>query len=219
MWSCLGSVYLLQAKSQSHAWRKSLPGQQLLSTCCLYCFLTAGDRQQWQCLSSADGTECPFKPAAAEGSGAETSRAVANQSCREKQLLTNGACNCLFSPFASFPCPPSLALCFSPGYSISSFLQMLHPECKNIPEPNLLPGQLSHGAVGVKDGKVQWISMAFESVSTTIYPCDSFWGVSPALSAVIPLICSHNLVFGPHSTDATSQVAGSGCVRHSWLLP
>ncbi|PIO24238.1 hypothetical protein AB205_0180650 [Aquarana catesbeiana] len=51
------------------------------------------------------------------------------------------------------------------GYSISSFLQMLHPECKNIPEPNLLPGQLSHGAVGVKDGKVQWISMAFESTT------------------------------------------------------
>lgn len=42
---------------------------------------------------------------------------------------------------------------------------MLHPECKNIPEPNLLPGQLSHGAVGVKDGKVQWISMAFESTT------------------------------------------------------
>lgn len=51
------------------------------------------------------------------------------------------------------------------GYSISSFLQMLHPECKELPEPNLLPGQLSHGAVGVKEGRVQWISMAFESVS------------------------------------------------------
>lgn len=50
------------------------------------------------------------------------------------------------------------------GYSISSFLQMLHPECKELPEPNLLPGQLSHGAVGVKEGRVQWISMAFESV-------------------------------------------------------
>lgn len=42
---------------------------------------------------------------------------------------------------------------------------MLHPECKELPEPNLLPGQLSHGAVGVKEGRVQWISMAFESVS------------------------------------------------------
>ncbi|EPY87639.1 hypothetical protein CB1_000232003 [Camelus ferus] len=49
------------------------------------------------------------------------------------------------------------------SYSISSFLQMLHPECKELPEPHLLPGQLSHGAVGVKDGRVQWISMAFES--------------------------------------------------------
>ncbi|KAK4809920.1 hypothetical protein QYF61_023407 [Mycteria americana] len=58
---------------------------------------------------------------------------------------------------------PGGAQCLPSGYSISSFLQMLHPECKNIPEPNLLPGQLSHGAVGVKDGKVQWISMAFES--------------------------------------------------------
>lgn len=57
--------------------------------------------------------------------------------------------------------------CLSPpaGYSISSFLQMLHPECRELPEPNLLPGQLSHGAVGVKEGRVQWISMAFESVS------------------------------------------------------
>ncbi|XP_040182256.1 protein dispatched homolog 3 [Rana temporaria] len=60
---------------------------------------------------------------------------------------------------------PGGAQCLPSGYSISSFLQMLHPECKNIPEPNLLPGQLSHGAVGVKDGKVQWISMAFESTT------------------------------------------------------
>ncbi|XP_053307790.1 protein dispatched homolog 3 [Spea bombifrons] len=57
------------------------------------------------------------------------------------------------------------AQCLPSGYSISSFLQMLHPECTNIPEPNLLPGQLSHGAVGVKEGKVQWISMAFESTT------------------------------------------------------
>ncbi|XP_028922531.1 protein dispatched homolog 3 [Ornithorhynchus anatinus] len=60
---------------------------------------------------------------------------------------------------------PGGAQCLPSGYSISSFLQMLHPECKNIPEPNLLPGQLSHGAVGVKEGKVQWISMAFESTT------------------------------------------------------
>ncbi|KAL8198300.1 UNVERIFIED_CONTAM: Protein dispatched 3, partial [Gekko kuhli] len=60
---------------------------------------------------------------------------------------------------------PGGAQCLPSGYSISSFLQRLHPECKNLPEPNLLPGQLSHGAVGVKDGKVQWISMAFESTT------------------------------------------------------
>lgn len=62
------------------------------------------------------------------------------------------------------PCPLPLRPLLA-GYSISSFLQMLHPECKELPEPNLLPGQLSHGAVGVKEGRVQWISMAFESVS------------------------------------------------------
>uniref|UniRef100_H3AV32 Dispatched RND transporter family member 3 n=2 Tax=Latimeria chalumnae TaxID=7897 RepID=H3AV32_LATCH len=57
------------------------------------------------------------------------------------------------------------AQCLPSGYSISSFLQMLHPECKDIPEPNLLPGQLSHGVVGLKEGKIQWISMAFESTT------------------------------------------------------
>ncbi|XP_059494060.1 protein dispatched homolog 3 isoform X1 [Stegostoma tigrinum] len=60
---------------------------------------------------------------------------------------------------------PGGAQCLPSGYSVSTFVQMLHPECKSIPEPNLLPGQLSHGAVGVKDGKVQWISMAFESTT------------------------------------------------------
>lgn len=64
-----------------------------------------------------------------------------------------------------FSCCGLLLLFLPTGYSISSFLQMLHPECKELPEPNLLPGQLSHGAVGVKEGRVQWISMAFESVS------------------------------------------------------
>ncbi|XP_072607306.1 protein dispatched homolog 3 isoform X4 [Vulpes vulpes] len=58
---------------------------------------------------------------------------------------------------------PGGAQCLPSGYSTSSFLQMLHPECRELPEPNLLPGQLSHGAVGVKEGRVQWISMAFES--------------------------------------------------------
>ncbi|XP_055438295.1 protein dispatched homolog 3 [Bubalus kerabau] len=60
---------------------------------------------------------------------------------------------------------PGGAQCLPSGYSISSFLHMLHPECKELPEPHLLPGQLSHGAVGVKDGRVQWISMAFESTT------------------------------------------------------
>ncbi|KAF6108249.1 dispatched RND transporter family member 3 [Phyllostomus discolor] len=60
---------------------------------------------------------------------------------------------------------PGGAQCLPSGYSISSFLQMLHPECRELPEPNLLPGQLSHGAVGVKEGRVQWISMAFESTT------------------------------------------------------
>ncbi|XP_004741555.1 protein dispatched homolog 3 [Mustela putorius furo] len=60
---------------------------------------------------------------------------------------------------------PGGAQCLPSGYSTSSFLQMLHPECKELPEPNLLPGQLSHGAVGVREGRVQWISMAFESTT------------------------------------------------------
>ncbi|XP_027437920.2 protein dispatched homolog 3 isoform X2 [Zalophus californianus] len=60
---------------------------------------------------------------------------------------------------------PGGAQCLPSGYGTSSFLQMLHPECKELPEPNLLPGQLSHGAVGVKEGRVQWISMAFESTT------------------------------------------------------
>ena len=75
------------------------------------------------------------------------------------------------------------------GYSISSFLHMLHLECKGLPEPHLLPGQLSHGAVGVKDGRVQWISMAFESVSPG--QTNRTQGSVPACqSAVSPLISS-----------------------------
>lgn len=158
-----------------------------------------------------------FVATAAESCDAKTSRALANQSDKGKQLQTDGSCNSLgnlilgcwlgfFHPlapicFLSLLCLPSLALSFSPGYSISSFLQMLHPECKNIPEPNLLPGQLSHGAVGVKDGKVQWISMAFESVSTghyllTLSSVSSwyFWEFISALSALATSVCSHNLV-------------------------
>ncbi|XP_058160400.1 protein dispatched homolog 3 isoform X2 [Dasypus novemcinctus] len=60
---------------------------------------------------------------------------------------------------------PGGAQCLPSGYSISAFLQMLHPECKALPEPNLLPGQLSHGAVGVQEGRVHWVSMAFESTT------------------------------------------------------
>lgn len=52
----------------------------------------------------------------------------------------------------------------SPGNKLSSILPLLHPDCHSLPEPNLLPGQLSHGAVGMIGGKVCWISMAFESV-------------------------------------------------------
>jgi len=122
-------------------------------------------------------------PSQAENFDPENSSAFTSQSCKGKQPLTYAACSLLvlfpFVPMCSLSlslsCPPLLALSFSPGYSISSFLQMLHPECKNIPEPNLLPGQLSHGAVGVKDGKVQWISMAFESVSITICPWDTLF--------------------------------------------
>lgn len=51
------------------------------------------------------------------------------------------------------------------GKKLSSVLPLLHPECHSLPEPNLLPGQLSHGAVGIHGGKVRWLSMAFESVS------------------------------------------------------
>lgn len=53
----------------------------------------------------------------------------------------------------------------SSGNKLSSVLPLLHPECHSLPEPNLLPGQLSHGAVGIHGGKVRWLSMAFESVS------------------------------------------------------
>lgn len=56
-------------------------------------------------------------------------------------------------------------LWFLPGNKLSSILPLLHPECHSLPEPNLLPGQLSHGAVGMHGGKVRWLSMAFESVS------------------------------------------------------
>lgn len=65
----------------------------------------------------------------------------------------------------------------SPGEKLSSVLPLLHPECHSLPEANLLPGQLSHGAAGIRGGKVRWLAMAFESVS-----CFSFiFSVLPVL--------------------------------------
>lgn len=63
--------------------------------------------------------------------------------------------------------PPCTFSSFPSGNSLTSILPLLHPECQSLPEPNLLPGQLSHGAVGMQGGRVHWISMAFESVSLT----------------------------------------------------
>uniref|UniRef100_A0A3B5A024 Dispatched RND transporter family member 3 n=1 Tax=Stegastes partitus TaxID=144197 RepID=A0A3B5A024_9TELE len=59
---------------------------------------------------------------------------------------------------------PGGAQCL-PSNKLSSILPLLHPECHSLPEPNLLPGQLSHGAVGMHGGKVRWLSMAFESTT------------------------------------------------------
>nr|XP_020450240.1 protein dispatched homolog 3 isoform X2 [Monopterus albus] len=58
---------------------------------------------------------------------------------------------------------PGGAQCLPSGNKLSSVLPLLHPECHSLPEPNLLPGQHSHGAVGMHGGKVRWLSMAFES--------------------------------------------------------
>nr|XP_023657533.1 protein dispatched homolog 3-like [Paramormyrops kingsleyae] len=55
-------------------------------------------------------------------------------------------------------------VCLS-GNSLSSLLPLLHPNCQGLPQPNLLPGQLSHGAVGMQGGTVRWLSMAFESTT------------------------------------------------------
>ncbi|XP_028270386.1 protein dispatched homolog 3 [Parambassis ranga] len=60
---------------------------------------------------------------------------------------------------------PGGAQCLPSGNKLSSILPLLHPECHSLPEPNLLPGQLSHGAVGIHGGKVRWLSMAFESTT------------------------------------------------------
>ncbi|XP_035020956.1 protein dispatched homolog 3 isoform X2 [Hippoglossus stenolepis] len=60
---------------------------------------------------------------------------------------------------------PGGAQCLPSGNKLSSILPLLHPDCHSLPEPNLLPGQLSHGAVGMHGGKVRWLSMAFESTT------------------------------------------------------
>ncbi|XP_061116560.1 protein dispatched homolog 3 isoform X2 [Conger conger] len=60
---------------------------------------------------------------------------------------------------------PGGAQCLPSGNSLSSLLPLLHPECQSLPQPNLLPGQLSHGAVGMQGGTVRWLSMAFESTT------------------------------------------------------
>ncbi|XP_056135997.1 protein dispatched homolog 3 [Lampris incognitus] len=60
---------------------------------------------------------------------------------------------------------PGGAQCLPSGDKLSSILPLLHPECRSLPEPNLLPGQLSHGAVGIHRGRVRWLSMAFESTT------------------------------------------------------
>ncbi|XP_061762057.1 protein dispatched homolog 3 [Nerophis ophidion] len=60
---------------------------------------------------------------------------------------------------------PGGAQCLPSGNKLSSVLPLVHPECHSLPEPNLLPGQLSHGAAGMHAGKVRWLSMAFESTT------------------------------------------------------
>ncbi|XP_071259393.1 protein dispatched homolog 3-like isoform X2 [Salvelinus alpinus] len=60
---------------------------------------------------------------------------------------------------------PGGAQCLPSGNKLSFILPLLHPDCHSLPEPNLLPGQLSHGAVGTHGGRVRWLSMAFESTT------------------------------------------------------
>uniref|UniRef100_A0A674ASI3 Dispatched RND transporter family member 3 n=1 Tax=Salmo trutta TaxID=8032 RepID=A0A674ASI3_SALTR len=60
---------------------------------------------------------------------------------------------------------PGGAQCLPSGNKLSSILPLLHPDCHSLPEPNLLPGQLSHGVVGTHGGRVSWLSMAFESTT------------------------------------------------------
>lgn len=112
------------------------------------------------------------------------------------------------------PHPDHLSPLLPAGYSTSSFLQMLHPECKELPEPNLLPGQLSHGAVGVKEGRVQWISMAFESVSSP-WPAGHSAECSPHICHLIPHPwpeCQHQVSNQSHLTTGHCPFSDVGCL-------
>ena len=77
-----------------------------------------------------------------------------------------------------------------PGNKLSSILPLLHPECQALPEPNLLPGQLSHGAVGMRHGKVLWLSMAFESVST---PFSAQYTIHTQYIVLLKYICINGI--------------------------
>lgn len=79
--------------------------------------------------------------------------------------FSTGSLSLILSLLLFYSHPPCHFASFDLGNSLTSILPLLHPECQSLPEPNLLPGQLSHGAVGMQGGRVQWISMAFESVS------------------------------------------------------
>nr|XP_032817859.1 protein dispatched homolog 3 [Petromyzon marinus] len=60
---------------------------------------------------------------------------------------------------------PGGAQCLPSGFSLSSVLRLMSAECRDLPEPRLLPGQLSHAALGFREGRVAWLSLAFESVT------------------------------------------------------
>ncbi|KAK2902276.1 hypothetical protein Q8A73_012022 [Channa argus] len=91
---------------------------------------------------------------------------------------------------------PGGAQCLPSGNKLSSILPLLHPECHSLPEPNLLPGQLSHGAVGMHGGKVRWLSMAFESVSVE----SALWSLLLSLAicvAAVSVFTAHPLLLLP----------------------
>uniref|UniRef100_A0A8C4NGJ2 DUF7023 domain-containing protein n=1 Tax=Eptatretus burgeri TaxID=7764 RepID=A0A8C4NGJ2_EPTBU len=59
------------------------------------------------------------------------------------------------------------AQCLPQGLSLSA-LPVLPSECHALPQPHLLPGQLSHAALGFQAGRVAWIAMAFKSVCKSL---------------------------------------------------